>query len=252
MYMSFNLYGFLIGVGVVVGVGVASKMLEGRGENGGVVWEGLWWMVVPGLVFARLYHVMGYWDYYRENLGLIPQVWLGGLGIFGAVIGGLLGLLVFSILHARKEDRKAEEAFFMFADAIVLGLNLAQVIGRWGNYFNEEIYGGQTSLPWGIQIEGLEGQYHPLFLYESVFDLILFVVLVMVYRGSFGRGSTFGSYLIGYGLIRFFLEWLRVDVWKVGDVVVAQVMSLIFVVVGVLILRRRHAKIYLDSEQDFS
>lgn len=239
--MNFHLYGLIIGIGVVVGVGFASSVLQRKGMDGDVAWDGLWWVMVPGIVGARLYHVIDQWQVYKDDLLLILRLWMGGLGILGGIVGGILGLVAFSVLHARAEEKKAEEVFFALADVAVMGVILAQSIGRWGNYFNKELYGSETTSPWGILIDGVEGRYHPLFLYESVLDLLLFVILLLVYRGQDKRGSVFGSYLIGYGLIRIVLEGLRIESFKVLGISVAQTFGLGLIVVGVVILRRRRS-----------
>lgn len=244
--MQLNLYGLLVGVGIVVALQVAVSLMEMKGEDGSMVWDGLWWMLVPGVVAARAYHVIDRWDYYRDNLGAIWQIWQGGLGILGAIVGGVLGLAAFSILRARRQERKAEELFFAIADVVVMGLVLGQAIGRWGNYFNQELYGLKTRLPWGIEVEGLSGLYHPLFLYESVLSIALFVVLLVMYKRGEVKGSVFGGYLIGYGLIRMLLEGLRYESWMVGGFQVARMVGLGFVLAGILVLRRKRD--YLRDE----
>jgi len=236
----FHIYGLLIGVGVVVALVLAVKLMKNGDDAKNMVLEAVWWMLLPGIVGARLYHVIDQWQYYRENLILIVQPWLGGLGIFGGVAGGVAGLFAFSLFHARREEKKIEEIFYAIADVVSMGASIAQAIGRWGNYFNRELYGKETSLPWGMWVDGKSGRYHPLFIYESVLDLILFVILLSVYKGSGKRGSTFGSYLIGYGIIRGVLEYLRVESWAIGGIPVAQAMSVVFIVSGVFVLSRKH------------
>lgn len=238
--MELSLYGAIIGMGVVVGLTVASGALEKRNGDGAMVWEAFWWMVVPAVILARAYHVVDQWAFYRLNTELIIQPWLGGMGIMGAIVGGVLGVGAYAVFHSRREEKQAEEVFFAISDVVVIGASLAQAIGRWGNYFNGELYGRETSLPWGIWVEGLPGRYHPLYLYESMADLILFVVLLFVYQSRYQRrGSVFASYLIGYGIIRGVLEGLRIDPWMVGGVEVARGASVVLIIIGVLILRRR-------------
>lgn len=246
--MRFSLYGFLIGTGVLVGASIAAKILEERHGDGDRVWEALWWILIPGVVGARAYHVIDQWSYYSADLLLIPQIWLGGFGIFGGIIGGFLGLFFYSILRAMHEEKRVEEVFFLLGDVMVMGTVLAQAIGRWGNYYNNEVYGRQTDLPWGIEVAGKIGRYHPLFLYESILDLTLFVILLFVYKSDkLNRGTTFGSYLIGYGIIRFILDSLRRGAWQVGNIQVARIMGGVFVVMGILVLRRRHAPFYVEG-----
>jgi len=229
--MELHIYGLVIGVGIVVAMTVAERVGGGRVP----VWEVFWYMVLPALIAARLYHVVDKWDYYQENIWQIGELMNGGLAIWGAVAGGVGGLYVYSRLRARKMESKVTEEFFMAADVMGLVAPLAQAIGRWGNYANQEL--------WGRAAEGLPWERHPLFLYESVMNLILFVILMFVYHRRV-RGSTFGSYLLGYGLIRVILEPLREESFVVGEVRVAQLVGMIAILLGVMILWRKGRKVW--------
>jgi len=202
-----------------------------------VVWQGLGWAVVGGVIGARLYHVVDEWAFYADNWALIPAVWRGGLGIYGAIIGGIGGLWLFSL---RTQLRLA-----VVLDVAAVGLALGQVIGRWGNYVNQELYGQPTEGWWGIMIEpsyrlpGYEevARYQPLFLYESLSMLLVWGGLwwgITSGRLPVGKGLVAASYLIGYGVVRFFLDGLRLETWTVGGVAVAQLVSLLAVALGAI------------------
>jgi len=225
--LSFHGYGFLIGVGVLVGAGVCARMaglVKLKAED---VWDGLLWVVGGGVVGARLYHVVDYWQYYMANPGEILAIWYGGLGIFGGILGGAIGLWWYAKFKSR---------FLRLLDLVGLGLPVGQAIGRWGNFVNQELYGKPTSLPWGIYIEPEKRllevlqyeRFQPLFLYESLWSLGVFGVLMgLVKKGKIklGKGRLFVTYLGLYGLGRFWLEWLRIEAWEIYGVNVAQVIS---------------------------
>jgi phosphatidylglycerol:prolipoprotein diacylglycerol transferase len=169
-------------------------------------------------------------------------VWQGGLGIWGGIFGALLGLFM-----STRKTRK----LFAYVDIFAVGAPLAQAIGRWGNYFNKELFGLPTNLPWGIYIpfefrppiNKYFDHFHPLFLYESLLCLILFVFLYKIFSRQklFGKVISPGNigiiYLIGYSFIRFFLEFLRTDPWKLVGVPVASLVAIVIVPI-LLILRK--------------
>jgi len=158
--------------------------------------------VLSGIVGARLYHVIDYRQYYAQDPGKIFMLWNGGLGIWGAVIGGALGVFIYALKH--------KKSFIELAEVAATVLPLGQAIGRWGNYFNSELAGKETTLPWAIQGK------HPIFFYESFLNFLLFFFLVRAAKKERVPGVLISIYLFGYGIIRFFLEFLRVAPWKVG------------------------------------
>ncbi|MFH0942971.1 MAG: prolipoprotein diacylglyceryl transferase [Candidatus Beckwithbacteria bacterium] len=215
----FHLYGLMIGLGVLVGSWAASKKYR-------EVWDGLLWAVGGGIIGARLYHVIDYWSYYSQNLTKIIAVWQGGMGIFGGILGGALGLLIFS---------QSKKKWLKLLDAGALGLPLGQAIGRWGNFFNQELYGYPSTLPWAIYIKPenrlvqfMDYKYfQPLFLYESLWCLSVFIILWRLSRRwPLGQGKWLAAYLFLYGLGRFFLEFLRLNPWQIGGINVGQAISL--------------------------
>ena len=201
----FNFYGFFIAIGVFVGAFVVKKLQKKL-----PVFDILPYLLIPGIVGARLYHVIDYWQYYSENLGQIIAVWHGGLGIFGGILGGFFGLWFCLKLKFKKAN------FLSFLDLGVIGLSIGQAIGRWGNFFNQELYGLPTDLPWGIFIEG--EKYHPLFFYESIGCLIIFIIIIKIIKRK-KVGITFFTYLFLYSFLRFWLEFLRIERWWINQTV---------------------------------
>jgi len=224
----FNIYGLLIGIGVVLALEISRKVAKIRGLKDSVLNEAFWWAIIWGIVGARVYHVIDLWDFYSKNLINIFYIWNGGIGIWGAILGGFLGLLLFWKLHRippSEESLRAtseEVSLLKLLDVAVVGVPLAQAIGRWGNYFNNEL--------WGKNGE-------PIFFYESGLNLVLFFILWKL-RENKKAGILTGSYLIGYGLIRGSLEWLRPEeiVWHVGSIPTAIIFCLISFLIGMILI----------------
>ena len=229
-------YGILIVVGILSATYLAEYLAKLRGKNPEFIWDALVWCVILGIIGARLYHVltvtpsMGVdrWYYFR-NPAKIFAMWEGGLGIYGAVAGGALGLYI--------SVRRAKEDMLIWMDMLVPGLALAQAIGRWGNFVNQELYGRPTDLPWGLYIDlqhrlaGFEAyeRFHPTFFYESAWNLATCLVLVYLtwrYRNKLVPGLVTGIYFISYSTIRFLLEFIRLDSAAIGQIAIAQIVAL--------------------------
>jgi phosphatidylglycerol:prolipoprotein diacylglycerol transferase len=160
----------------------------------------------------------------------------GGMSIIGAVIGGAIGLSVYLLIKKPKEP-------LLYFDTLVVVLILAQAIGRWGNYFNSEAHGGPTDLPWAITVNGQS--VHPTFLYESIWCLLLFILLIYVDNRRKFEGQTFLLYGILYSVERFFVESLRTDSLMIGPFKQAQVISLVIIlvcVIGYVILDKKRKR----------
>lgn len=226
-------YGIIIMLGVLAAVWVSIKEAERRELDSEFVWDMVPWLLILGIVGARLWHVftpsqsMGVGpEYYFSNPLQILNTRRGGLGIPGAVIGGLLALLIFTKRKGLK--------LLTWADIIVPGLALAQAIGRWGNFFNQELYGPPTNLPWAVTIDaahrlaGFEefSTFHPMFLYESIWNLFNFFLLLMLGRKIKEKllpGDLLYIYLIVYPIGRFLLEFIRLDASYVGSININQI-----------------------------
>lgn len=219
--LRIHAYALCILAGIIVGLWLTSRRWARRGAPEGSVWDIAIWAIPFGIIGGRLYHVVSSPDAYfgpgfdgTGDLSLIPQIQRGGLGIWGAVVLGAFGAWI--------GCRRAGVKLSAFMDAAAPGLLLAQAIGRWGNYFNQELFGGPTTLPWGLQVDpnspnfpaGMPADtlFHPTFLYESLWNLVGVVVLLALDRKfSFRRGRLFWLYAIYYTLGRVWIEAMRID-----------------------------------------
>ncbi len=258
-------YGIIIVTAALVGGFIATREARRLGENTDRIWDALFFVVIAGIVGARLYHVLSTpagcsenvplcgWPWYRNHpLDAIIGITQGGLGIFGAIIGGLIVVLIYV--------RRYKLSLARYLDIAAPALLIAQAIGRWGNFVNQELYGPSTDLPWGIPIDEAHRygdfrdftrypldttRFHPLFLYESVINVIGFIFLVLVARKWRRKkeGDVILLYMIWYGLNRMFVESLRPDAWTlVNGLPTAQLISIGLVVIGAVLLIARHVR----------
>ena len=228
-------YGLLIGIGMIVAVVLAYKRASKHGLNPERVLDTVLWAIPAGVIGARLYYVVFQWDYYKDNLVKILNIREGGLAIHGGILFGV-GLGMILLKWVWKEDVLA------YVDLCMPSIALAQAIGRWGNYFNQEAYGVETTLPWGMLVNGKF--VHPTFLYESIWCCLL--GLFLIWLADSGRqkfkGQILCLYLMLYSLERFFVEGLRTDSLMIGPLRQAQVISLCLFAVGLvlyLVLRKK-------------
>ncbi len=203
-------YAACILLGVAVAVLIGERRWVARGGEPGTVTDVAAIAVPAGLIGARLYHVITSPDQYVHHPLEALYVWRGGLGIWGGVLGGALG--------AWWALRRRQIPFGDFADALAPALPVAQAIGRFGNWFNQELYGRATTLPWGLKIDaehspdGVAGTYHPTFLYEALWNLGVAAVVVWADRRyRLRRGRAFALYVALYCVGRFWIEALRID-----------------------------------------
>ncbi|MCI0385063.1 prolipoprotein diacylglyceryl transferase [Streptomyces sp. CNQ085] len=202
-------YAFCIIVGVFVAVWLGGKRWIARGGQPGTVADIAVWAVPFGLVGGRLYHVVtDYQFYFGEGRDWVDafKIWEGGLGIWGAIALGAVGAWI--------ACRMRGIALPAYADAIAPGIALAQAVGRWGNWFNQELYGRPTDLPWAVEIDnGVHtGTFHPTFLYESLWCVgVALLVIWADRRFRLGHGRAFALYVAAYTAGRFWIEYLRID-----------------------------------------
>lgn len=242
-------YGLCIALGIIVATWLTGRELERKGYDRTLALDSLFFIVPPGFIGARAYHVITDYDLYADDpFPGVFAVWNGGLGIYGGVIGGFLGLLIFARLRNISP--------LAFADATAPGLVLAQAVGRWGNYFNQELFGRPSDLPWAIRIEPENRpvefadaeSFHPTFLYESLWNVLVCLVLLWVARRFAERlknGDLFLLYVSLYSVGRFVVETLRVDPAFIiggtirGNLFVSSVLALGFAMI--LLLRHSSA-----------
>lgn len=238
-------------IGVLAAVWISIRETKKRGLDSEIVWDLVPWLLFSGIIGARIWHVltpsksMGVGiEYYLSHPIKILNIRQGGLGIPGGVIGGVVALLVFT--------RKKNLSFLEWADIIAPGLALAQAIGRWGNFINQELYGPPSNLPWAIYIDpahrlpGYEefSRYHPMFLYESMWNLINFFILIILLsrklKSKLLTGDIFYAYLIIYPIGRFLLEFIRLDSSYVGGVNANQITMAVVAVISATAVFLRH------------
>ena len=218
-------YGILMEIGMVLAVFIALKEAKRLGIKEDDILN-LAIIAIPcGLIGARLYYVIFNWSYYSGNISEILNFRGGGMAIHGGLLGGVLAGYIYT--KVKKLN------FFKMADCVVLGIPLAQAIGRWGNYLNKEDHGGPTDLPWGIMVDGVK--VHPTFLYESIWDLGVFIFLMLFRKKQKYEGQILVYYITLYSIGRFFIEGLRTDSLMLGPLRMAQVISLGFILIGVIL-----------------
>jgi phosphatidylglycerol:prolipoprotein diacylglycerol transferase len=253
--LTIRYYGVIIMVGVLAAAWLSDREARRRGKNPDLVWDGLIWVLIGGILGARVWHILtpppsmveqGFTTrfYLTHPLDAIA-IWNGGLGIPGAVIGGLIALYIFT--------RRRDVSFAEWTDIVAPALALGQAIGRWGNFINQELYGLPTDLPWGIHIDpqfrlpeyAQNSTFHPLFLYESLWNLGNMLLLLWIgrrYKERLHHGDLFLVYLIVYPVGRFLLEFLRLDSSQVAGVNANQTLMLIVAILSGAVIFWRHRR----------
>jgi phosphatidylglycerol:prolipoprotein diacylglycerol transferase len=248
-------YGVIIGVGIALALFLAMREGERRGLHKDIFPDLMLWAIPIAIISARIYYVAFEWDYYSQNPGDIIKIWNGGIAIHGALIGSVITAIVFS--------RKKNISFWKLADIAAPSIILGQAIGRWGNFINQEAHGGEVTRSF---LEGLflpefiinqmyidGAYYHPTFLYESIWNLVGFILLMSLRRVNLRQGEIFLSYVIWYSIGRFFVEGMRTDSLMLTESLrIAQTISIALIVlaVGLIVYRRvkGYAKVrYLDQ-----
>lgn len=237
-----SLYGVIIAIGVMAGIALAAHVARKTGQNPDDYWDFAIYGVIFGVIGARIYYVVFEWDSYKDNLLEIFRMRNGGLAIYGGVIAAFITLFVWC--RIKKRDPRE------IGDTAMAGLLLGQIIGRWGNFTNREVFGKYTDglLAMRIPLEAVrdrtditediashitEGinyiQVHPTFFYESALNLLLLAAILLYYRHKRFRGEICLMYLGGYGIIRFFVEGIRTDQLKLAgtSIAVSQVLGIV-------------------------
>jgi phosphatidylglycerol:prolipoprotein diacylglycerol transferase len=243
-------YGLCYAIGLAVAYVVLVRLARKAGEDADLVGNGIIIVAVAALVGGRLYHVIDQWQLYKDDPLKIILPPYSGLGVYGGIITGTLAGWWYT--------RRMHQSFWRWADIVAPALFVMQAIGRWGNYFNQELYGPPTTLPWGIPIECAHRlqdvyscalypeattRFQPLFLYESISGVVgaLFLYwLGLRFRARLRPGDLLLTFFIWYGVTRFLLETLRRDNWTFFGVPTAQLVSLAIIAIGVAGLIHRH------------
>lgn len=235
---SVRWYSVLILLGIIIAFILANRESKKFDLPKDFIFDLGFWVVIFGIIGARLYYVIFNFQLYKDNLVSIFQVWNGGLAIHGGIIGGLIALIIYCCI--RKVD------FVRITDIVVPSLIIAQAIGRWGNFFNSEAHGPATTLInlqnlhipdfiiEGMQINGI--YYHPTFLYESLWCILGFIVLILIrkFYKYLKTGQLTCVYMMWYSVGRLFIESLRTDSLMLGSFKVAQVVSILMFVIGLI------------------
>ena len=243
--LTVHWYGILVVTGILLGAQVAAFLAKRAGENPERIWDLLIVVVLAGIIGARIEYVavQPHWDYYRNHLAQAFYIWEGGLRIYGAIIGGALGVLGYALATKTQP--------LPLLDFAAPGMALGHAIGRWGNFINYELYGPPTPLRFGLLIPPeyrvapynnlsqypADTLFHPSFLYESVANLLLCLALIWIaerFRGRLKAGTLLAGYLIGYSIIRFLMDYLRTDQTS------AQVIAGVFAAAGLVYLLVRY------------
>lgn len=240
--LSIRWYGIIIASGILIGYLMAQSTAKKVGIKEETLIDLIIWCVVMAIICARIYYVAFEWEYYSQHLAEIPLIMNGGI----AIHGGLIGAFLTGAILCRVKNL----SFFQMVDIVAPGIILAQAIGRWGNFINQEAHGGPVSRSFlenihipefiinQMQIDGVF--YQPTFLYESIWNIIGFIILLLI-RPHLKIGETFFAYLIYYSIGRYFIEGLRTDSLMLTEYLrVAQVISIVIIIASIIfILYRR-------------
>lgn len=244
-FLTIHWYGIFIVLGILAALFTAKQLGKKEGISADDIYSLSFYVIISGLVGARIYSVLLDLEYYFQHPTQIIAVWQGGLAIHGAIIGGVVAGAIYCV--------RKKLSLWKYADVVAPGIALGQAIGRWGNFFNQEIFGTPTNVPWGIPIEvqnrPLEyinaTHFHPTFLYESILNLLNFVILILLFRWKkIKPGAVFAIYLLNYALIRIVMEQLRTDpapiLFSIRLPIVASFGLIIAVFVFLFITQLRH------------
>lgn len=242
-------YGIFIGLGVILGVLLALHEAKRTGQNPDTYLDFIIYAMIIAIIGARLYYVIFSWDFYSQHPEKIFAIREGGLAIYGGIIGGVLTAIVYS--HLKKKS------FWVMADTMAPSLILGQMLGRWGNFFNKEAFGGFTENLFAMRyqlsqvrasdvtpdilqnlvtVNGVDYiQVHPTFLYESMWSLCVFIILLILQRKKKFDGQVCATYFFGYALGRVWIEGLRTDQLCIGNVPVSQALSAVLIIASVVL-----------------
>lgn len=244
-------YSFFIFLALLIGGTLALKEAKKWFIPEDVMINMFFYLIPISLIGARLYYVLFNWSYYSQNLIEIFQIWQGGLAIHGGIIFGFIFIVLYTSHY--------NISFFRITDIMSVSLILGQAIGRWGNFFNQEAHGPATTaeflhkiIPFDFIVEGMNiggTYYHPTFLYESLWCIIGFIVLILVRKMRYIKlGQITGIYCVWYGVGRFFIESLRTDSLMLGTFKIAQLVSIAFIIIGILLIIIRGRGFKLDGQ----
>ena len=216
-------YAILIITGVLIGAKFAQKEFVKRGFDEDFIYDMLFVILPLAIIGARVWYVIFEWDMYKNDPIQILNFRAGGLAIHGGILFAIIGLYFYA--------KKKEIPLIDILDVMAPSLAFGQAIGRWGNFVNGEAHGTPTNLPWAIIVDGVK--VHPTFLYGSIGDFLIFLFLINYRNKNPKKGIQTGIYFMTYGILRFFVEGLRTDSLMIGQIRMAQLTSVIYLIVGI-------------------
>lgn len=250
-------YSFLILLSVIIGIFIAIKYSKHKTVGQTFITDLIFLLIPTSIIGARIYYVIFNFEPYKDNLLSIFKIWEGGLAIYGAVITAIIVIFY----ECKKKDKSFTETLDILAPSLILG----QAIGRWGNFFNMEAYGPETTLYFlekihlpNFIIEGMyiNGTYYqPMFLYESIWCLIGFIILMIVRKKSFINGMQVYTYFIWYGTGRLIIEHFRMDSLYILSFKVSQLVSILLIVIGIIgiiynkIISKKNSEVSLSNDR---
>jgi phosphatidylglycerol:prolipoprotein diacylglycerol transferase len=234
--LTFHFYGTIIALSIFFGWLLAKKRARLYKIPRKLLDDPI--LILPlllAIIGARIYHIADFWGYYSNNPNQIFAIWKGGLGIFGALAGALLGFWI--IAKVKKID------IWRILDLVAPSLLLGQAFGRIANFINQEGFGSPTKLPWAVYInpEHRPSEYlnlshfHPTFFYEAIIDLIFLVILLFISKKLKMKGQVFALYLVFYSIGRFIIEFWRIDTWTIGVIKVTQILTIVTLLIGIIL-----------------
>jgi len=226
-------YGIIMAIGILMGLMIALRETRRLGIDENILLDLIIFGVPAGVIGARIYYVIFNWGYYAGDLGKIINIRGGGMAIHGTLIAAVITAIIYA--------RIKKVSFWLLADITAPGIILGQAIGRWGNFINQEAYGVPTNLPWGIMVDGV--RVHPTFLYESLWDLGVFFLLMWYRKRKKVEGDVFLLYAILYSAGRFFVEALRIDSLMLGNIRMAQLISVAIIITAIFLMYYRRKRL---------
>ena len=218
-------YAILIISGVLIGAKIAQKEFVNRGFSEDFIYDLLFVILPFAIIGARIWYVIFEWDFSKNDPIQILNFRAGGLAIHGGILFAVIGIYFYT--------KKKNLPLIDILDVMVPSLALGQSIGRWGNFVNGEAHGTPTNLPWAIIVDGVK--VHPTFLYESIGDFLIFLFLMIYRKKNPKKGIQTGVYFMSYGVLRFFVEGLRTDSLMIGSFRMAQLTSVVYLIVGIFL-----------------
>lgn len=255
-------YGIIITLGFLLGFLVAKQEAKRTNQDPELYLDYFLVMVIPAIIGARAYYVIFRWDYYSKNLLEIINIRNGGLAIYGGIIVAIITLFIFCKIR--------KTSFFLMTDTACMGLLIGQILGRWGNFFNREAFGGYTNSLFAMQIPLNEASYttpeilehlveinginyiqvHPTFLYESLWNLGVLIIIFLYRKRKKFNGELLFIYLFGYGLGRFWIEGLRTDQLTIGNtgIAISQILAILCVATSSIAIIYNRLKIKFSND----